>query len=421
MNLPYELQIGWRQLRSGRFAGRRRNRFVAFIAAVSMAGITLGVAALIVVLSVINGFEREVRSRMLAAIPHVEVLDSRGTALPDPQGLAEHVRRAPGAADQVLAVAPFTAQPALLGRGEVLRGVLVRGVDPSAEAGVSPLFAALPAEVRAALQPGARAIVLGRTLAQKLRARPGDSVVVLRAGDGAGQPTQWLPFTVAGTFEVGHHEYDSSLALVHLADAAQTWRLGGATGLQVRLKDAQAAPAVAQALLQALEPGWVIREWTRSNRIWFESVQIQKRMIALILVLIVAVAAFNLVSTLVMTVTEKRAEIAILRTLGASPASIMAVFVVQGAAVGVLGTAAGVALGLLLATNIDVLVPALERVLNVRFLDPSIYFIDRLPSEPRASDIGPIAAISVLLSLLATLYPSWRASRVQPAQALRHE
>ncbi len=266
--------------------------------------------------------------------------------------------------------------------------------------------------------------MLGRALAQALAVRAGDSVVMLRPGAagvaGAGAP-RFLPFTVAGTFDAGHHEFDNGLALVHLADAASTFDLSGPAGVEVRLADAQQAPAVADELAQALGPGVIVRDWTRTNRLWFESVQIQKRMIALILVLIVAVAAFNLVSTLVMAVADKRAEIAILRTLGASPVSIMAIFVVQGATVGVIGTLTGVLLGLGIALNIDVLVPALERLLSTRFLDPSIYFLSRMPSQPVMSDVLPIAAISLVLSLLATLYPSWRASRVQPALALRYE
>ncbi len=414
--LPYEWQIGWRHLRAGRFGGAGRNRFVAFIAAVSMAGITLGVAALIVVLSVINGFQREVRDRMLGAIPHIEVFSAAGGMLSDAQATLAAVQRHP----EARAAAPFVARATLLGRGEVLRGALVRGIDPAQTDAVTELVRTLPAALRGALVPGERRIVLGQALAQALAVRAGDPIVLLRAGGEGGAP-RFLTFTVAGTFDAGHYEFDNTLALVHLADAMSTFDLSGPAGVELRIADPQRAPIVADDLAKELGAGVIVRDWTRTNRLWFESVQIQKRMIALILVLIVAVAAFNLVSTLVMAVADKRAEIAILRTLGASPASIMAIFVVQGAAVGVIGTLAGVVLGLAVAFNIDVLVPALERLLSTRFLDPSIYFLSRMPSQPLASDVLPIAAISLVLALLATLYPSWRASRVQPALALRYE
>jgi lipoprotein-releasing system permease protein len=228
-------------------------------------------------------------------------------------------------------------------------------------------------------------------------------------------------FTLAGVFEAGHYEYDSGLALIHLEDAARFFRVEGPTGVQLRLQDVQAARTVAAQLSQSLGPQVIVRDWTRTNRNWFDAVQIEKRLMFIILTLIVAVAAFNLVSTLVMTVTDKRADIAILRTLGASPRSIMAVFMVQGAAAGIIGTLGGVAFGLLVALNIDVLVPAIERALGVAFLPGSIYLISRMPSQPLASDIVPIAVISLLLAFVATLYPSWRASRVNPAEALRYE
>ncbi len=228
-------------------------------------------------------------------------------------------------------------------------------------------------------------------------------------------------FTVVGTFDSGHYEYDSSLALVALDDAARFFRTGGATGVQLRLADVHQAREAAAQLADTLPAGLIVRDWTRTNRNWYEAVQLEKRMMFIILTLIVAVAAFNLVSTLVMTVTDKKADIAILRTLGASPRSIMGIFMVQGATAGIIGTLAGCALGLLVAFNVDVIVPALERALGVAFLPGSIYLINRMPSEPMASDIVPIALISLVLAFLATLYPSWRASRVNPAEALRYE
>ncbi len=417
--LPYEWQIGWRYTRAGR-AGRR-NGFISFISFVSVIGIALGVAALIIVLSVMNGFQKEVRDRMLSAIPHVELLSADGAALPDWQALASQARGLP----QVQAAAPFIAVQSLLARGEDMRGVVVRGISPAAEGDVTELASQLKRDgVLDALQPGAWRIVLGAELARALGVRVGDPVTLIAPGGQvtpAGVSPRLKQFTVVGTFNVGHFEYDSGLALVHLDDAARLYRLDGPSGVQLRLADVQQARAVGQQLSSLLGPQVIVRDWTRSNAAWFDAVQIEKRMMGIILTLIVAVAAFNLVSTLVMTVTDKRADIAILRTLGASPRSVMGIFVVQGSASGVIGTLAGVSLGLLVAFNVDVIVPAIERLLGVAFLPGSIYLISRMPSDPQWGDIVPISVISLLLAFLATLYPSWRASRVNPAEALRYE
>jgi lipoprotein-releasing system permease protein len=298
-------------------------------------------------------------------------------------------------------------------------------VLPAEEAKLTELAAKLQADgTLAQLQPGAWRIVLGVELARALGVKVGDAVTLIAPG-GQVTPAGVVPrlkqFTVAGVFSVGHYEYDSALALVHLDDAARLYRTDGPTGVQLTLADVQQARQVGQRLADRLGPGIVVRDWTRTNAAWYDAVQIEKRMMFIILTLIVAVAAFNLVSTLVMTVTDKRADIAILRTLGASPRSIMGIFVVQGATAGVIGTLAGVGGGLLVALNIDVIVPAIERLLNTRFLPASVYVISRMPSEPLASDIVPIALISLVLAFLATLYPSWRASRVNPAEALRYE
>jgi lipoprotein-releasing system permease protein len=414
----YELQVGWRYTRAGR--GGRRNGFISFISGVSMLGIALGVAALIIVLSVMNGFQKEVRDRMLSVIPHVELLSADGNALADWRATAEAARRHPA----VQGAAPFIAAQVLVSRGEAMRGAMVRGIDPAAEASVTPLGAALRDGVFARLQPGGWNIVLGVELARALQVLAGDKVTIVAPG-GQVTPAGVVPrlkqFTVAGTFESGHYEYDSALALIHVDDAARLFRLEGPSGVQLRLADVQQARAVAAQLAGTLPPGLLVRDWTRTNRNWFDAVQIEKRLMFIILTLIVAVAAFNLVSTLVMTVTDKRADIAILRTLGASPRSIMGIFVVQGALAGVIGTASGVALGLLVAFHIDVIVPAIERTLGVAFLPGSIYLITRMPSQPLMSDVVPIALISLLLAFVATLYPSWRASRVNPAEALRYE
>ena len=416
--LPYELLIGWRYTRAGRVAGR--NGFISFISGVSMLGIALGVAALIIVLSVMNGFQREVRDRMLGVVSHIEVYAADGGALPDWQATLAQVKANPA----VVGAAPFVAVQALVARGDDMKGVLVRGIDPALEPQVSDLQSDMQAQVLSRLQPGQFGLVLGRDLAQNLGAMPGE-LVTLVSPSGQVTPAGVVPrmkqMTVLGTFSSGHYEYDSSLALMHVDDAARMFRLEGPSGVRVKLRDLHQAREVAQQLQAQLGTGFHVRDWTQQNRTWFAAVQVEKRMMFIILTLIVAVAAFNLVSTLVMTVTDKRADIAILRTLGASPGSIMGIFVVQGAAVGVMGTLGGLALGLLVAFNIDVIVPALERLFSATFLPQDIYLISRMPSEPMASDIVPIAVISLVLAFAATLYPSWRASRVNPAEALRYE
>ena len=418
MQLPYEWQIGWRYTRAGR-AGRR-NGFISFISGVAMLGIALGVAALIIVLSVMNGFQKEVTDRMLSVIAHIEVFDRQGNALADWRATAAAAKRNPA----VVGAAPFIAAQSLVVRGEEMRGAVVRGISPDDEAQVTPLGAQLQHGVLAQLQPGAWRIVLGIELARVLRVKAGDSVTIVAPG-GQVTPAGTVPrlktFTVAGTFEAGHYEYDSGLALIHIDDAAKLYRVEGPTGVQLKLNDLQRARGIAIQLSDSLGAGLAVRDWTRSNRNWFDAVQIEKRMMAIILTLIVAVAAFNLVSTLVMTVTDKRADIAILRTLGASPRSVMGIFVVQGGASGVIGTLAGVGFGLLVAYNVGVIVPAIESVLGMAFLPGSIYLISHMPSDPQMGDVLPIAIVSLLLAFAATLYPSWRASRVNPAQALRYE
>jgi lipoprotein-releasing system permease protein len=418
MQIPYELILGWRYTRAGR--ATRRNGFISFISGVSMLGIALGVAALIIVLSVMNGFQKEVAERMLSVISHIEVFAPGGTALPDANRTLTEARKNP----QVVGAAPFIAAQALLARGEDMKGAIVRGIDPNHEAEVTDLAAALRESVLAKLVPGEFGIVLGGELARSLGVRTGDAVTLI-APSGQVTPAGIVPrlkqMTVVGTFDSGHYEYDSALAMLNLEDAARIFRLEGPGGVRLKLKDLHQAREVALELSQSLSGDLLIRDWTRQNKTWFAAVQLEKRMMFIILTLIVAVAAFNLVSTLVMTVTDKRADIAILRTLGASPRSIMGVFVVQGAMVGVIGTLAGLLLGLGVAVNIDVIVPALERLLNASFLPKDIYLISRMPSDPQSGDIVPIAVISLVLAFLATLYPSWRASRVNPAEALRYE
>ena len=415
-DVPYEVQIGLRYLRAAR--GGTGNGFISFISGVSMLGIALGVAALIVTLSVFNGFGKEVRDRMLAVIAHVEIYAANPASPPDWAAVEALVRRDPA----VQGAAPFVVAQALVGRGEELRPVQVRGIDPAREAEVSDLARELRGGALAKLRPGGGQMLLGVTLAKQLGVAPGQSItLVLPQPDRPAGAPRMLPVTVAGTFEAGHFEYDSSLALMLRGDAKTLFGAAGVAGLQLRLVDRDDAPRVARRLATALGPDLVVRDWTQTNRQWFESVQIQKQMLFLILALIVAVAAFNLVSTLVMTVTDKRADIAILRTLGASPRSIMGIFMLQGAVSGAIGTLVGAVAGLLIAVNVGSIVAAIESALRVTLLPPSVYLVSRMPSDPRSSDIVPIVLISLGLSFIATLYPSWRASRVDPAEALRYE
>ncbi len=418
MSTPFEWEIGWRYTRAGR-AGRR-NGFISFISFISVIGIALGVAALIIVLSVMNGFQKEVRDRMLSVIPHVEVSDPSGTALPDWRKLAEQARKNPA----VIGAAPFIAAQSLVARGDDMRGAVIRGISPPEEATVTDLAARLRDSTFATLKSGEWRILLGIELARGLGVREGDKVTLVAPG-GQVTPAGVVPrlkqFTVSGIFDTGHFEYDSALALIHVDDAARLYQVDGPVGVQLRLRDPQTARGVADELRAALPAGLRVSDWTRTNRNWYDAVQIEKRVMAIILTLIVAVAAFNLVSTLVMTVTDKRADIAILRTLGASPRSIMGIFIVQGAAAGLIGTLAGAAGGLLIAYNVGTIVPAIERLLGVAFLPASIYVISRMPSDPQMSDVLPIVITSLVLAFVATLYPSWRASRVNPAEALRYE
>jgi lipoprotein-releasing system permease protein len=407
---PFEWQIGWRYTRAGRSG--RRNGFISFISAISVLGIALGVAALIIVLSVMNGFQKEVRDRMLSVVAHVEVMDATGSALPDWKATAARASEDP----RVVGAAPFVVAQALLGRGDDLRGAVVRGIDPAEEPKVTDL-ARGSAALMAQLKPGEWNIVVGVELARLLGAGIGDKITVVAPG-GQTTPAGVVPrlrqFTLAGTFSAGHYEYDSALALIHIDDAARLFRVEGPMGVQLRLADVMDARVAGSDLQARLGGDVFVRDWTRINRNWYDAVQIEKRLMGIILTLIVAVAAF-------MTVTDKRADIAILRTLGASPRSIMGIFMVQGATAGIIGTLAGCGLGLLVAYNVDVIVPAIERALGVAFLPGSIYLISRMPSEPMASDIVPVLVTSLVLAFVATIYPSWRASRVNPAEALRYE
>jgi lipoprotein-releasing system permease protein len=418
VSTPFELAVGLRYTRSGRRAGRR-NGFISFISALSVAGIALGVAALIVVLSVMNGFQKEVRDRMLSVLSHIEVVATDRPMLDWKAVLAQATRH-----PLVREGAPYVAGQAMVARDDAVRGVLVRGVDPALEPKVSDLGTQVVAGRLDALVPGEFGIAVGRVLARQLGVEVGDRIALI-APQGTVTPAGVVPrvrqFTVVAVFESGHYEYDSTLVLTALEDAGKLFRVEGVTGVRLKTADMQEAPRVAAELMRTLDPSLYARDWSRENRNWFAAVQIEKRMMFIILTLIVAVATFNLVSMLVMTVTDKRSDIAILRTLGAAPRSIMAIFVVQGATVGLLGTLFGVSLGTLLAQNVGPVVAFVERLFGFQVLPAGVYFINYLPSDLHWSDVWTIAAVSCVLAFAATIYPSLRAARVRPAEALRYE
>lgn len=417
-SIPFECRLGWRYTRARR--GSRKNTFISFISGVSMFGIALGVAALIIVLSVMNGFQKEVRDRMLSVVSHVEIMSSQDAALEDWPTLQESLSQNV----EVLGSAPYVTEQALLVKGEMMRGSLIRGIDPLQEYKVSEFATQLSEQMTSQLQAGRFGVILGDELAYAMNVQVGDSVVILSPG-GQFSPAGMLPrmkqLRVIGLFKSGHYEFDASLVLMHIEDAKALFRLSGPNGLRVKLVKPQEARSFSQELQAKLGGAFSVSDWTRQNKTWFAAVQVEKRMMFIILTLIVAVAAFNLVSTLVMTVTDKLADIAIMRTLGATPASVMFIFMIQGSLVGVIGTFLGFVGGTLVALNIDVIVPFIEKLLGAHFLPKDIYFISSMPSDPQVADIAPIVIISLCMSLLATLYPSWRASRVNPAEALRYE
>ncbi len=415
MKLPYELLVGLRYTRA-----KRRNHFISFISLISMAGIALGVAALIVVLSVMNGFQKELRTRILGVASHIQVTAINGE-LHNWLEVGRQTLQHP----EVKAAAPFVQAQAMLSRDETVRGTLVRGIIPELEDKVADFGRFMKAGKLENLQPGGFGIVLGSDLANAMGVTLEDKVTLI-APQGTVTPAGVVPrlrsFTVVGIFEAGMYEYDSGLALIDMSDAQLLYRLGdGVSGVRLKLDDLFRAPRVARELVPLIQEDAYISDWTRSHANFFRAVQIEKNMMFIILSLIVAVAAFNIVSTLVMAVTDKQADIAILRTLGASPRSIMAVFVVQGALIGVIGLGLGVVGGVALALNIDVVVPFIERVLGTQFLARDVYYISQLPSVLLWGDVTGITAIAFVLALAATLYPSWRASRVNPAEALRYE
>ncbi|HSH97867.1 MAG: lipoprotein-releasing ABC transporter permease subunit [Methylophilaceae bacterium] len=420
MTFSYELFVGLRYTRAK--GGQGRNHFISFISLTSMIGIGLGVAALIVVLSVMNGFQEELRSRILGVASHMQVTGP-DNVLQDWQLVANEVKDAP----HVKAVAPYIMAQGMLSYGQAVQGAIVRGVLPADEDKVANLGASMRAGKLSDLKPGEFGIILGVELAQSLGVFMGDKVVLL-SPQGQFTPTGLVPrikqFKVVGLFQVGMYEYDSGLALIHMDDASKLYRMDSdVSGVRLKLDDLFLAPRVSRQITQQLSDkgNFFVTDWTEQHANFFRAVQMEKRVMFVILALIVAVAAFNIVSTLVMAVTDKRADIAILRTLGASPASIMQIFIVQGALIGVIGTFFGTIGGVLIALNIDVIVPFIEHVFGVQFLAKDVYYISELPSHLLWSDVLTITGMSFVLSLLATLYPSWRASKINPAEALRYE
>lgn len=418
--LPYEVFVGLRYTRA-----KRKNHFISFISFTSMIGIALGVWALIVVLSVMNGFQDELKNRILGVASHIEIT-GYNNRLQNWQQLAQRVIPAQNnQSAMVKAAAPYIMAQGMLSYGQAVQGSLVRGVLPNQEEGVSELGKQMKAGELNALTPGAFNIVLGADLANLLGVSIGDKVVLM-APQGQFTPTGVVPrikqFTVAGIFQIGMYEYDAGLALIHLDDAAKLYRMADAvSGLRLKLGDLFDAPAASQMLSQQLNGAYYVTDWTQQHANFFKAIQLEKRVMFIILALIVAVAAFNIVSTLVMAVTDKRADIAIMRTFGASPASILKIFMIQGALIGVIGTVIGAVLGVITALNIETIVPFIERSFNVQFLAKDVYYISDLPSKLVWSDVWTILVLSFALSLLATIYPSYKASKINPSEALRYE
>jgi lipoprotein-releasing system permease protein len=412
----YEFMIGLRYTRA-----KRRNHFISFISLISLLGITLGMTALITVMSVMNGFHKEVRARILGVASHVQIGSFQGSVT-DWQDLAAVAMKQP----QVAAAAPYVDAQGMLSYQQVVRGVSVRGILPDTENKVADFANRMVMGEFNQLQAGEFGMVIGLELARSLGAYPGDKITLI-SPQGQVTPAGILPrmkqFTVVGVFEAGHFEYDSGLALIHLADAQKLYRMAPneVSGVRLKLHDLFQAPQVVRNLVNQLTANYYLTDWTQQHANYFRAIQIEKRMLSLILALIIAVAAFNIVSTLVMAVTDKQSDIAILRTLGASPGSIMKIFIVQGTMIGLLGTLLGLLGGILLAVNVGDLVAWIEGLFNIQFLSQEVYYISKIPSEPQLADIVTVALVSFVLTLLATLYPSYRASKVNPAEALRYE
>jgi len=411
----FPLFVGLRYTRS-----RQRTKFISVISLISVIGIALGMTVLITVLSVFNGFQREVRTRMLSAVAHVQVT-GLGEALRDWQGIAATAAKNP----HVVAVAPYVSAQGLLTNGSSVRGAMLRGIDPAAEEKVSEIGKHMRSGTLESLRSGEYNAVLGAPLARALGVRLGDRVVLV-APQGQVTPAGIMPrmrqFTMTGTFEVGHYEIDAGLAVVHIGDAQRLYRMEEqVSGVRLKLDDLFLARQVARDLLKTLPPEVSISDWSQFNATYFRAVELEKRMMSLLLFFIIAIAAFNMVASLYMMVREKQADIAILRTMGASPGEVMRIFMVQGTLIGVIGVGCGIVFGILGALNVDSIIGLIEQVFHVKFMPQDVYQIADLPSELQAGDVVLTAVVAFVLSILATIYPSWRASKVNPAEALRYE
>ena len=409
------LFIGLRYTRA-----KRRNHFISFISLISMLGIALGVTALITVLSVMNGFEQELRQRILGMTSHASILALDGKLKKWPELELEAKKN-----KDVIGVAPYVQGEGMLTFGQQVNGTLIQGILPSQEPEVSEVGKHMLFGKLEDLVPGEYNIILGKDLARILGVLVGDKVTLI-APQATITPAGILPrlrrFNVVGIFEVGMYEYDSALALINLTDAEKLFRMDDAvSGIRLKLDDIFKAPFVARELTSKLPGDYLVTDWTHQHTNFFRALKIEKRMMSIILFLIVAVAAFNIVSTMVMAVTDKVTEIAILRTLGTSPSSIMGIFMVQGTVIGFVGTLLGALGGITLALNVKTIVPAIERTFHIQFLPADVYYISEFPSDLHWSDVTVISVISFFLSLVATIYPAWRASRTQPAEALRYE
>ena len=421
---PLEVFIGLRYVRA-----KRRNHFISFISVISMLGVALGIWALITVLSVMNGFEKELRERILGMASHATI-EAYQRPITDWQQIVEVTKKFPS----VIGSAPYVQGQALLNKGKFSRGVIIRGVMPSEEPNVSEVSTKMISGRLDTLKEGEYGIILGRELALQLLGTthleqlsdPNNRKISVMIPEANVTPVGVMPrfkrFTVVGIFDVGMHDYDSGLAIMHIRDAAKLYRMkDGISGVRLKLNDLFQAPAVAREIMYEFSGDYVVQDWTRKHSNLFKAINMEKRVMFIILFLIVAVAAFNIVSTLVMMVTDKEADIAILRTLGASPGSIMGIFMVQGTVIGVIGTLLGLATGVPTALNVETVVSSLEKLLGIQFLSPDIYYISALKSDVHWNDVTMVCGFSLLITLLATLYPAWRASRTQPAEALRYE
>jgi lipoprotein-releasing system permease protein len=416
--MPYEWLVGLRYTRAGRRSGR--NSFLSFISLISVSGIALGVAALIVVLSVMNGFRKDVTDRMLSVLAHIEVIDQRGEGLPDWRQTMQDAFKNPA----VKGAAPFVQTQGMLLRDGIMRPAVIRGILPSEEPKVSDVAKTVRYGSLDALEPGKFNIVLGDALARSMGLSIGDKVTMALAKaqvTPAGMVPRMRTFNVVGVFQAGHYDFDAGMAFVHIDDAQKMERLAAPSGVRLRIADMHRAPQVADELQAGMGSGLTVRDWSKQNKTWFAAVQIEKKVMMVAMALIITVAVFNVVSTLVMTVTDKQADIAILRTLGSSPHSIMKIFVIQGSLIGMFGTMVGVVLGVLVALNIGTIVPFFEQLAGAQVLSKDIYQFSALPSDMHWEDVFVISGIAVLLSFLATIYPSFAASRVKPAEALRYE